>query len=446
MRPLAQQVRSPDTLSRAWRIVFENSRTSASYTTRAAVADFAPHADKHLRRIKRQLAAGVFRFAPAKGVLAVKKSGSLRPVVVAPIESRIVQRAILDVVQGIPEIREKLNRRRNFGGIAKVGVPDAVKEAYAAAKATRDFIRTDVKDFFVKIPREQAVCAITNHSRQDDFDDLLRRATETELENIAAISRHRELFPLEGIGVAQGCCLSPLLANLLLEEFDEQMNSRGIRCIRYIDDFILFALSRRKALAALDSAQWMLGQFGLTCYEPGVHGKAEIGKCDAGFEFLGCHIRLGRVRPGRRTQRELFKKVREQFDQSLRHVGQPDKAWEREVSFVDTLSRVNRMITGWANTYAFCSDDSLFASMDQEIGKAVTAFERRYRRAAAAAGVNDVRDLLGVGRIARAHKDVAFREFVQADDASPSARSDGARPSLALTPPRSIDDAELMEA
>jgi RNA-directed DNA polymerase len=428
VRSLAQQVRSPDTLSRAWHTVLENGRQSRSASTRAAVADFARDADKHLRLLTRQLRDSTFRFSPASGVLATKANGSIRPIVIAPIDSRIVQRAILDVLQRIPAINARLQQRHNFGGIARVGVPDAIKAAYSASKSYRDFVRTDIRDFFVKIPRATAVRAITAHTGQADFDDLLRAATETELENLSSIDRHRELFPLEGLGVAQGCCLSPLLANLLLEEFDQRLNSRGIRCIRYIDDFIIFALSPRNLRGALDSAKNMLAAYGLSCYDPRWDTKAETGKCEGGFEFLGCQVRPGRIRPATKSQKRLMQRIREEFLEALRYAREPQKAIQAKMTYADALVGVQRIVQGWGNTYSFCSDSSLFGSLDVHISQTVASFDRRYRRSALTGGVTDPRDLLGIARLVHCQKDNPFVSGVQADDALISA---SVRPTVA---------------
>jgi len=186
----------------------------------------------------------------------------------APIPNRIIQRAILDIIQTIPAIKQKLSSGRNFGGIAEAGVPKAIREAYIASRNSGHFIRTDIKSFFDKIPRETAVSKVTRETGDETFNEMVRLATTTELDNLVTLGRDGELFPLEDIGVAQGSALSPLLCNLLLEEFDQQMNGRQIVCIRYIDDFILFAPNKAKAFAAFAGAQWHLQGLSkeLDCY------------------------------------------------------------------------------------------------------------------------------------------------------------------------------------
>ena len=58
------------------------------------------------------------------------------------------------------------------------------------------------------------------------------------------------LFPNETIGVAQGSALSALAGNIALREFDAEMNSRGLVCVRYIDDFMLLGGSKLSSVRA----------------------------------------------------------------------------------------------------------------------------------------------------------------------------------------------------
>ena len=200
-----KQLSKAETIWRAWYVVMNNGRTSRSAQTRADIAAFAADAPKHIQRIAWQLQRGKYVFAPGHGVAIPKKNKTdKRPIVMAPIANRIVQRAILDVVQSVPAIKEKLQSGRNFGGIEGTGVPKAVKEAYTAARSSRYFIRTDIKAFFDNVPRELAISKITSEILDAEFNALLKHATTTELSNLAQLGRDGELFPLEDIGVAQG--------------------------------------------------------------------------------------------------------------------------------------------------------------------------------------------------------------------------------------------------
>ena len=358
-----------------------------------------------------------YQFQPAHGVAIPKKNKTdKRPVVMAPIQNRIVQRAILDVVQQIPAIKEKLKRGRNFGGIEGVGVPRAVKEAYLAARQAGYFIRTDIKSFFDNIPRERAIGKITAETKDLEFDELLRRATTTELDNLAELGRDKELFPLEEIGVAQGSSLSPLLCNLLLEDLDEQLNDRGVVCIRYIDDFILFASNRRKALGALTSARRTLRGLSqkLDCYDPNERpDKAEEASTATPFRFLGCEIAPDSIRPSRDARKRLIERIQKVLADALSASGKPVAAIRERKSYIDSLHTVSNVIRGWGNTYSFCTDDRLMDDLDRQIDRMLVQFRGQYSRIVARQSAQDKRRLHGVFLLADCNKDEETRSLVK---------------------------------
>src|SRR5260370_40447059 len=120
MKTLLEQVRAIDSLGRAWRVILQNGRSSRSILTRREIEEFATNSESRLTKIQRQLNRGSFRFKPAKGVPIPKKGRStIRPLVVAPIESRIVQRAIHDVLLSVPSIRQYTESPFSFGGVRK---------------------------------------------------------------------------------------------------------------------------------------------------------------------------------------------------------------------------------------------------------------------------------------------------------------------------------------
>src|SRR5437879_518372 len=141
MKTLLEQVRAIDTLGRAWRTILENGRSSRSILTRREIEEFARTSESCLTRIQRQLNRGCFKFGPATGVPVPKKGkNEIRPLVIAPVESRIVQRAIHDVLLRVPSITRYVENPFSFGGIAKKpgkdlgAVPAAIQAALAAIR------------------------------------------------------------------------------------------------------------------------------------------------------------------------------------------------------------------------------------------------------------------------------------------------------------------------
>ncbi len=415
-KTLFDRVKAVPQLRRAWRLVYKNAMgRDTSETTKADAEEFALNAEPSLDRISRALRKGKFKFASQRGVPIEKSSGKYRGLVVAPVASRIVQRSILDVFQSLPAVRTRLDAGLNFGGVPRgntddaVAVPGAIKRAHELSCRYSHFARTDIVSFFDNVPRDRAVDTVLVYSDGSSFDELLRDATITELDNLESLDRHLHIFPLEGIGLAQGSCLSPMLCNLYLDEFDKQMNDRGVECVRYIDDFVIFTSGQRRLGKALEGARRYLATLGLDAYDPRQNPKkAEQGLTSTGFEFLGCEVAPGRVAPSSDNQRKLLEKVRIACDAGLRGISDPLSAIRGRHTLPHTLIRIGDIIRGWGNTFSFCTDDGVMHGLDQRIDHQLEEFLASYRPLIKRASSDTKRRLLGVWRLKDCNLDVGF--------------------------------------
>lgn len=345
----SQLLRSSANLDAAWRQVRANSERSQSVEIREESRAFEKNTSSNLKSIQTRLSRKSFVFKPAKGIALRRKGKKPRPIVVAPVESRIVQRALLNIVQEVPAIKSELTAGFNFGGVPGhgFGVPAAIAKAIRTMRDSGYFIRTDIKSFFVDIPRASAVEAILAHIDDKQFGEVFRKATVTELADMVKLGEDAKLFPLELAGVAQGSALSPLLCNYLLRDFDRAMNARGITCIRYIDDFIIFAKNKSTAFKALDGAIAILKELGLEAYNPlnPAHAsKAEHGPTSGPIEFLGCEITLKRVRPLRSKFQSLVALIHDGYKQGRLDVEPIDdkRLWVVESEFANVLHQGRR--------------------------------------------------------------------------------------------------------
>lgn len=399
---LYDRTKSIGRLWEAWGAVYENALASGSTQNREKAKEYAANARVRIAAIGRKLAREEFVFQPQTGVLIEKKAkGTKRPVVIAPIDSRIVQRAILDTLQEIPAIRSSLIRGLNFGGVPGkgFGVPGAVLKALEAVQTKPYYIRTDIKSFFTRVPRDRAVSIILNQISDDRFAKLVRNAVTTELADAEKYGDDQNLFPIADIGVAQGSCLSPLLCNLMLDEFDQEMNGRGVVTVRYIDDFLILAKEKKSAFAAYRSAGALLGKFGLDAYNPILladKDKAAHGHAKAGIQFLGCEVRPDRVRPCRDNWRGLVNKLDTIFDESAKSLNNPAETQRKHLTYAETTIRASKTVQGWANTFGFCTDDQLMNSVDVEVTNAFAKYNRRVRLIVARHAPIDQRRALGV--------------------------------------------------
>lgn len=382
--PYYSKVRNTTILYSAWRKVYENGIISKSLETRNQVKEFSAVALREINKIADRLYRNKFSFAPAIGI-PQKRTGKKkpRPIVKSPIPNRIVQRSILDVLQDEPAIHQYVFVQRSFGGIETRGVTSAVKAAYDAMQnGAAWYIRSDIEGFFTQIPREKVLQIISDKIPDPLFNKLLTSAVTTELENLDELGKNAELFPIYDIGVAQGCCLSPLIGNILLHDFDVKMNEGSFLCLRYIDDFLILGSNERVVMQAFKKAIRLLNEHGLKAYDPLVNkDKAEIGKTGKGFEFLGCNIHPGLIRPAKKSRNKLLINIKSIFKESIQLISNPITLYKKRKTFIETLDSASNIIRGWGNQYSFCNDVAITSALDEEIDKLLQEYIRYYENA-----------------------------------------------------------------
>ena len=383
-------------------MILANARSSQSADTRREIEEFALNSDAHLDRIQRQLNLGKFRFLPAQGVAIPKRDkGSVRPIVVAPIDSRIVQRAVHDVLLAVPAINALSKNPFSFGGVTKhkdsqlAAVPAAIAAVLSAIEGGAKFvIRSDVTSFFAKIPKPEIFAIVEKAVSEPLFLRIFEQAITVELENLATLGSRASEFPLESIGVAQGSSLSPLLGNILLFEFDKQMNSGDVRCIRYIDDFVILATNPESAERAFSGACRLLKRHGLSTSTTKIF-KGFIAKK---FEFLGIEIGNGYITPSRASRKKLLERVRNGLDitaEDFRMVADGTNA-NSPFSLIRTLVDISGAVNGWGHHYSFCNDKQVFSNLDTEIDKLLGEYFAKYSTARKTSNSKASRRMLGV--------------------------------------------------
>lgn len=423
MGPLYKKVCRTPNLRKAARAVLANALNSTSESTRDEASSFQLALDKRLAALRKELVAGTFKFPPAHGVAAKKVNKSTRrPIVIAPIKSRVVQRAILDVLSGLKFVKDVQKKRFNFGGVEDGGVAKAIARTYQGAVHYQYYIRTDIKDFFTQVPKDALLAIVTEHTDDPQFDELLKSAIQVELANITELKEHKDLFPLSSRGVAQGSCLSPLLCNLLLHDIDEHLNSRDCMSVRYIDDLIIFAPNRSQAFKRLKELKQELDEFKLDAYDPPTRGnesdssKAAAGETKKGFSFLGCEVSPEAISPGKAARNSLLAKVDALCRGALeseRHLNiraRMPLQFVKDPTLLGTYWRISNTVRAWGAAFSFCTDQRIFRQLDAEVEKRLTGLRQQWHIKTKSLTPADRQRLLGMHLL----DDTAFKtEFAE---------------------------------
>ena len=389
MSALLAEVRKIDNLYAAWRKVRSNIVSSGHASFRAKVDEIDKNPIRFLRKIQSQLQRKTFRFERQIGRM---KDG--RPLVISSVINRVVHRALLNVLQSdelrmldmLGQIPSVIRMPSSVGGVPERNVEYGIGLVLdAISKGAHQFIRSDIKKFFTRVPREPIVRFLENETMDPEFAAFFNEALQTDLDNADEIKADIALFPNNEIGVQQGSSLSAIAGNILLREFDIEMNSRGVTTIRYIDDFVVLADSKVKIQRAFRKGASMMKAMGLDVYDPELGGdKAGMGLVSYGFTFLGCHIVGQNVSASKKACEKILSGVRDTVRKGNRSIEKIIKRGETrrtEAAIAQTLTLLDEKIRGWGDAFSFTNNRLPLERLDSKINEEIVKFVgKNYRR------------------------------------------------------------------
>ena len=227
-----------------------------------------------LDSLREKLALGTAGASVLRGIVLEKTNGSLRGLAVPTFEDRFLQRACFEeLYPAVDQLLEDSSyayrpglSRRN----AELSVRRAHDEGY------RHVLDADLRAFFDLVDWELLEAHLRAYFGRESIVDLLMRWVRAPVE--FADQRIERTS-----GLPQGAVISPLLANLYLDSFDEAMSRRGFRVVRYADDFVVLCRSGEDVQRARDAVQEELTKLRLELSPE----KTSATSFEHGFRFLG---------------------------------------------------------------------------------------------------------------------------------------------------------------
>ena len=194
-----------------------------------SLAGFAAQLDRQLDRLQSELKGNVYRPQPVRQVQIPKagKLGEFRTLGIPTIYDRVCQQALLNRLE---PIFEPVFDEANFGYRRGRSTKDAMRKVWKEIQGGREWIvDADLKDFFGSVDHAKLLTLVA----QRIADGRVLRLIEAMLK--AGSYGKGRLFPTER-GTPQGGVVSPLLSNILLTPFDQEMRRKGYQLTRYADD------------------------------------------------------------------------------------------------------------------------------------------------------------------------------------------------------------------
>jgi RNA-directed DNA polymerase len=350
---LIDKVFAPLNLYTASRKVIGNG--GAAGVDHQSVRNFEAHSREELDRLHQCLRTDIYRPQAVQRVW-ISKPGSKeqRPLGIPTVRDRVVQTAVLHVLEPIFEVTFSA---RSYGFRHGRGCHHALERVEQLLEAGYTYVvDADLKSYFDTIPKPRLMARV----RERISDSRVLRLVEMFLEQ-GVMEGLQEWTP--ETGTPQGAVLSPLLANIFLNPLDHLLQEAGYEIVRYADDFVILCRNREDAERALALVQSWVAENELTLHP----AKTKI--VDArteSFAFLGYSFR-GKLRFPREKSLKKFKDaVREK---TKRTNGQ---------SLPFTCAKLNAQLRGWFTYFRHCHW-SLFRELDGWIRGRLRSILRKRR-------------------------------------------------------------------
>lgn len=326
------KILSKDNLNRAYKRVKANK--GAPGVDGMTIEEAFPWLKEHSHELTERIRKGHYTPSPVRRVEIPKPDGGVRKLGIPTVTDRIIQQAISQ--QLIPIYEPKFSEG-SFGYRPGRSAKDAVQriKEYAEQGYTRAVV-LDLSKYFDTLNHEFLVNILRRDVKDERVIQMIKRYLKSGVMENGVVVKTEE-------GSPQGGNLSPLLANVYLNEFDQEFNKRGVPCIRYADDIVLLAKSERASERLLESStKYLEGTLKLKVNRE----KSRTVSVFAirNFKYLGfCYGKNGKG-IYIRVHEKAWKKTKE----NLRRL----TSRSRCRSIVKAMKRVEIYMRGWLNYYS----------------------------------------------------------------------------------------------
>ena len=316
-------------------------------------AELRGHLRRHWEQIKSALREGTHKPSPVRRKEIPKASGGVRLLGIPTVLDRLIQQAVAQVLTLLwdPTFSEYSYGFRP-GRSAQMAIEQArryVEDGYTHV------VDIDLSKFFDRVNHDRLMARLASRIRDKRVLKLIR----AYLNSGTLVGG---VIELAGEGTPQGGPLSPLLANIVLDELDKELEKRGLRFVRYADDVAIYVRTPKAAERVKRSvSRFITGRLKLVVNEE----KSEVSR-PWHSKYLGFRITrfMGKTRTG--VHAESLKRLRKRVREIT--------ARERGRSLEAVIGELNSLLRGWAEYFRPGLAATLAGELDHWIRQRLRAY------------------------------------------------------------------------
>jgi RNA-directed DNA polymerase len=337
-----EEVADPANLNEAWKRVRSNRGAPGidGITIEAFPGWLASRKEKLIAELK----DGSYRPQPLRRVKLPKPNGGERLLGIPTVLDRLVQQAILQVLQ---PLLDPSFSKYSYGFRPNRSAHQAVYQAQSYIQAGYDWVvDLDLEAFFDRVNHDRLMTRLSHVIADKRLRWIVRGFLRAGVMEAGVVTATTE-------GTPQGGPLSPLLANYVLDELDQELEERGLRFVRYADDCNVYVRSKRAADRAFENLTGIIeGKLKLkvNCAKSAVARPWE--RKLLGFSFT----------PGPETKRRIAPKALEKLKGKVRKLTRNGRH-----SFEVILHDLKRLLIGWRSYFRIGQTTSVLRDLDSWI-------------------------------------------------------------------------------
>jgi group II intron reverse transcriptase/maturase len=379
-RGLLLQALARENMQRAWKRVKANK--GAAGVDGLDIAQTGQHLKHAWPTIRRQLLEGTYQPQPVRRVGIPKPDGSERELGIPTVTDRLIQQALLQVLQPLidPTFSE-----HSYGFRPGRRARDAVLAAQRyVGQGCHIVVDVDLSKFFDRVNHDILIDRLKKRVNDAGILRLIRAYLNAGIMDGGVVVERVE-------GAPQGGPLSPLLANVLLDEVDRELERRGHRFARYADDCNVYVRSQKAGERVMARLLRCYDKLRLKINE----SKSAVGSV-FGRKFLGYSLWQA---PSGEVRRAVAQKALETFKQRVRQLTR--RSGGRSIA--EVVERLRRYLLGWKGYFGLAQTPRIWRSLDEWIRRRLRALHlKQWRR-----GKTIYRELCRLGASPRVARSVA---------------------------------------